>query len=100
MLIGGYLCGLFNHLCVEWLDGSILFEIFSGRGTLASKLKQAMTTFSAMRIIVSVGLYPLGYVFSYLTGVDHTLGIYNLADFINRSFRSGYLGKGAKTRLS
>ena len=51
---------------------------------------RAMTTaFSAMRIIVTIGwaIYPLGYVFGYLTGgVDaNALNIiYNLADFINK----------------
>ena len=48
-----------------------------------------MTAFSAMRMIVTVGwaIYPLGYVFGYLTGgVDaNSLNvIYNLADFINK----------------
>ena len=48
-----------------------------------------MTAFGAMRMIVTVGwaIYPLGYVFGYLTGgVDaNSLNvIYNLADFINK----------------
>jgi len=47
------------------------------------------TAFSAMRIIVTIGwaIYPLGYVFGYLTGgVDaNSLNvIYNLADFVNK----------------
>ena len=47
------------------------------------------TAFSSMRIIVTIGwaIYPLGYVFGYLTGgVDaNALNIiYNLADFINK----------------
>ena len=45
--------------------------------------------FNAMRIVVLVGwiIYPLGYIFGYLTGgVDsNALNIiYNLADFINK----------------
>ena len=70
----------------------ILFEIFSGEaGTAAAKSgnKAMSTAFSAMRIIVTIGwaIYPLGYVFGYLTGgVDaNALNIiYNLADFINK----------------
>merc|ERR1711981_1168335 len=97
MLIGGYLgeAGYIQPF-VGFVIGMagwiyILFEIFSGEaGTLASKTgNRAMTTaFSAMRIIVTIGwaIYPLGYVFGYLTGgVDaNALNIiYNLADFVN-----------------
>ena len=98
MLIGGYLgeAGYIQPF-VGFVIGMagwiyILFEIFSGEaGTMAAKTgNRAMTTaFSAMRIIVTIGwaIYPLGYVFGYLTGgVDaNALNvIYNLADFINK----------------
>ena len=48
-----------------------------------------VTAFSAMRMIVTVGwaIYPLGYVFGYLTGgvdADSLNVVYNLADFINK----------------
>ena len=70
----------------------ILFEIFSGEaGKLAAKSgnKALVTCFGAMRMIVTIGwaIYPLGYIFGYLTGgVDaNALNvIYNLADFINK----------------
>ena len=98
MLVGGYLgeAGYIQPF-VGFVIGMagwiyILFEIFSGEaGTMASKTgNRAMTTaFSAMRIIVTIGwaIYPLGYVFGYLTGgVDaNALNIiYNLADFVNK----------------
>ena len=98
MLIGGYLgeAGFINATLgfvigmAGWIY--ILFEIFSGEaGTAAAKSgnKAMSTAFSAMRIIVTIGwaIYPLGYVFGYLTGgVDaNALNIiYNLADFINK----------------
>ena len=70
----------------------ILYEIFSGdAGKLAAKSgnKAFVTAFGAMRMIVTVGwaIYPLGYVFGYLTGgVDaNSLNIiYNAADFLNK----------------
>ena len=70
----------------------ILFEIFSGEaGTLAAKAgnKSLQTAFSAMRIIVTIGwaVYPLGYIFGYLTGgvdVNALNVIYNAADFLNK----------------
>merc|ERR1712193_419 len=98
MLIGGYLgeAGYIQPF-VGFVIGMagwiyILFEIFSGEaGTMAAKAgnKAMSTAFSAMRIIVTIGwaIYPLGYVFGYLTGgVDaNALNvIYNLADFINK----------------
>ena len=51
--------------------------------------KGLVTAFSAMRMIVTIGwaIYPLGYVFGYLTGgVDaNSLNVlYNLADIINK----------------
>ena len=98
MLIGGYLgeAGYINATLgfvigmAGWVY--ILYEVFSGEaGKAASKSgnKALVTAFSAMRMIVTVGwaIYPLGYVFGYLTGgVDaNTLNVvYNLADFINK----------------
>ena len=48
-----------------------------------------MSAFNALRMIVTVGwvIYPLGYIFGYLTGgvdVNVLNVIYNLADFINK----------------
>ena len=98
MLIGGYLgeAGYINATLgfvigmAGWVY--ILYEIFSGEaGKAAAKSgnKALVTAFGAMRMIVTVGwaIYPLGYVFGYLTGgVDaNTLNVvYNLADFINK----------------
>ena len=98
MLIGGYMgeAGYINALLgfiigiAGWLY--ILYEVFSGEaGKAAAKSgnKGLSTAFSAMRMIVTIGwaIYPLGYVFGYLTGgVDaNSLNvIYNLADFINK----------------
>jgi len=98
MLIGGYAgeAGYINSTLgfVIGMGGWIyvLYEIFSGEaGKVASKSgnKALTTAFSALRMIVTVGwaIYPLGYVFGYLTGgVDaNSLNvIYNLADFINK----------------
>ena len=98
MLIGGYLgeAGYINAL-LGFIIGMagwfyILYEVFSGEaGKAASKSgnKALVTAFGAMRMIVTVGwaIYPLGYVFGYLTGgVDaNSLNVvYNLADFINK----------------
>jgi len=98
MLIGGYLgeAGYINATLgfvigmAGWIY--ILYEIFSGEaGKAAAKSgnKALVTAFGAMRMIVTVGwaIYPLGYVFGYLTGgVDaNSLNVvYNLADFINK----------------
>ena len=98
MLIGGYLgeAGYINAMLgfivgmAGWIY--ILYEVFSGEaGKAAAKSgnKALVTAFSAMRMIVTIGwaIYPLGYVFGYLTGgVDaNSLNvIYNLADFINK----------------
>ncbi len=97
MLIAGYL-GEANYIpemlgfiigIAGWLY--ILYEVFSGEaGKAAAKSgnKALVTAFSAMRMIVTVGwaIYPLGYVFGYLSGIDpESLNvIYNLADFINK----------------
>ena len=98
MLVGGYLgeAGYINAMLgfiigmAGWIY--VLYEIFSGEaGKAAAKSgnKALVTAFSALRMIVTVGwaIYPLGYVFGYLTGgVDaNSLNvIYNLADFINK----------------
>jgi len=98
MLVGGYLgeAGYINSMLgfiigmAGWIY--ILYEIFSGEaGKVAAKSgnKGLVTAFGAMRMIVTVGwaIYPLGYVFGYLTGgVDaNSLNvIYNLADFLNK----------------
>ena len=98
MIVGGYLgeAGYINKYfgfiigMVGWIY--ILYEIFSGEaGRTAAKSgsKAFVTAFSALRMIVTVGwaIYPIGYIFGYLTGgVDpNSLNvIYNLADFINK----------------
>jgi bacteriorhodopsin len=98
MLVGGYLgeAGYINATLgfiigmAGWVY--ILYEIFSGEaGKAAAKSgnKALVTAFGAMRMIVTVGwaIYPLGYVFGYLTGgVDaNSLNvIYNAADFLNK----------------
>ena len=98
MLIGGYAgeAGYINSFLgfvigmAGWIY--ILYEIFSGEaGKLAAKSgnKSLVTAFGALRMIVTIGwaIYPLGYVFGYLTGgVDaNSLNIiYNLADFVNK----------------
>ena len=98
MLVGGYLgeAGYINSTLgfiigmAGWVY--ILYEIFSGEsGKAAAKSgnKALVTAFGALRMIVTVGwaIYPLGYIFGYLTGgVDaETLNVvYNLADFINK----------------
>ncbi len=98
MLVGGYLgeAGYINSTLgfiigmAGWVY--ILYEVFSGEaGKAAAKSgnKALVTAFGAMRMIVTVGwaIYPLGYVFGYLTGgVDaETLNVvYNLADFVNK----------------
>ena len=98
MLVAGYLgeTGMIQPFLgfvigvAAWIY--ILFEIFSGEaGKLASRSgnKALVTCFGAMRMIVTIGwaIYPLGYIFGYLTGgVDaNALNIiYNLADFINK----------------
>ena len=99
MLIGGYAgeAGYMSAM-VGFIIGMagwiyILYEVFSGEaGSLAAKSgnKSLKTAFSAMRVIVTVGwaVYPLGYIFGYLTagGANpNTLNIiYNAADFLNK----------------
>ncbi len=98
MVCGGY-AGEAGYILpflgfVIWMTGwiYILYEIFSGEaGKLVTRStnKALVTAFETMRMIVTIGwaIYPLGYVFGYLTGgVDsNTLNvIYNFADFINK----------------
>ena len=98
MLVGGYMgeAGFIAPMLgfiigmAGWIY--ILYEIFSGEAgkTVArSGNKSLVTAFGALRMIVTVGwaIYPLGYVFGYLTGgIDaNSLNvIYNLADFVNK----------------
>ncbi len=98
LVLGGY-AGEAGYISpflgfIIWMVGwlYILYEIFVGEaGKLFDKsAKEAMAkAFETMRMIVTIGwaIYPLGYVFGYLTGgVDsNTLNvIYNFADFINK----------------
>ena len=98
MLIGGYLgeAGFINAMLgfiigmAGWIY--ILYEIFSGEaGKAVSKSgnKALVTAFGALRMIVTVGwaIYPLGYIFGYLTGgvdAESLNVVYNLADFVNK----------------
>ena len=98
MLVSGYLgeAGYINEMLgftigmAAWIY--ILYEVFSGEaGKVAARSgnKALVAAFSAMRMIITIGwaIYPLGYVFGYLTGgVDaNSLNvIYNLIDFINK----------------
>ena len=98
MLVGGYLgeAGYINATLgfVIGMAGwfYILYEVFSGEaGKAAAKSgnKALVTAFGAMRMIVTVGwaIYPLGYVFGYLTGgvdAESLNVVYNLADFLNK----------------
>ena len=98
MLVGGYLgeAGFIQPFLgfVIWMAGwlYVLYEIFSGeagRAAAKSGNKALATTFGAMRMIVTIGwaIYPLGYVFGYLTGgvdVNSLNVIYNFADFVNK----------------
>jgi bacteriorhodopsin len=98
MLVGGYLgeAGYINATLGFVLGMAgwfyILYEVFSGEaGKAAAKSgnKALVTAFGAMRMIITVGwaIYPLGYVFGYLTGgIDaNSLNvIYNIADFLNK----------------
>jgi len=98
MVLGGY-AGEVGYISpflgfVIWMVGwlYILYEIFTGEaGKLCDKStnEDLVTAFEKMRMIVTIGwaIYPLGYVFGYLTGgIDsNTLNvIYNLGDFINK----------------
>jgi|TARA_B100001964_G_scaffold207331_1_gene239151 bacteriorhodopsin len=79
---------------VIWMTGwiFILYELSSGNtGKLVARSSNndLVTSFEIMRMIVTIGwtIYPLGYVFGYLTGGldSNTLNvIYNFGDFINK----------------
>ena len=79
---------------VIWMGGwiFILYELFSGdagKFVERSSNNELVTSFEIMRMIVTIGwtIYPLGYVFGYLTGGldSNTLNvIYNFGDFINK----------------
>ena len=70
----------------------ILYEVFSGeagRAVAKSGNKPMVTAYGSMRKIITIGwaIYPLGYVFGYLTGgvdINSLNIIYNIADFINK----------------
>ena len=70
----------------------ILYEVFSGeagRAVMKSGNKPMVTAYHSMRKIITIGwaIYPLGYIFGYLTGgvdVNSLNIIYNIADFINK----------------
>ncbi|MBI29147.1 MAG: Blue-light absorbing proteorhodopsin [Alphaproteobacteria bacterium MarineAlpha5_Bin11] len=73
----------------------IVFEIFRGEANVAaSKNKSLKQAFDALRMIVLIGwaIYPIGYIFGFLTPMiggsiiyeDALNIIYNLADFINK----------------
>ena len=70
----------------------LLYEIFSGeagRAAARSGNKPMVNAYGSMRMIVTVvwAIYPLGYVFGYITNSvdDNLLNIvYNIADFINK----------------
>merc|ERR1711976_58067 len=73
--------------------GFILFEIFGGESSKASKAEgvsnAVQKSFGNMRLIVSLGwsIYPLGYFLGFLTGVadQTTLNVvYNVADLVNK----------------
>ena len=98
MVCGGY-AGEAGYILpflglVVWTTGwlYILYELFSGDvATIISRSSNdyLVTAFERMKLIVTFGwtIYPLGYVFGYLTGgIDsNSLNvIYNLGDFINK----------------
>ena len=98
MLIAGYMgeAGYINAWAgfIVGMAGwaYILYEVFAGEaGKLAADKAPAsvQSAFSTMRWIVSIGwaIYPLGYIFGYLTGsadVEMLNIIYNFADVLNK----------------
>ena len=88
----GYILPFLGFLI--WMSGwiYILYELFSGEAGLIvsrSSNDDFVKAFETMRIIITVGwmIYPLGYVFGYLTGgIDsNSLNvIYNFSDFVNK----------------
>lgn len=75
---------------IAWIY--ILYELFPGdAGTIVSRSsnEDLVGLFATLKMIVTIGwmIYPLGYVFGYLTGgIDsNSLNvIYNFADFVNK----------------
>ena len=98
MVLGGY-AGEAGYILpflgfIIWMVGwiYILYEIFSGdAGKIVSRSsnENLIVAFGTLRMIITIGwaVYPLGYVFGYLTGGldSNALNIiYNFADFINK----------------
>ena len=98
MVLGGY-AGEAGYILpflgfIIWMVGwiYILYEIFSGdAGKIVSRSsnENLIAAFGTLRMIITIGwaVYPLGYVFGYLTGGldSNALNIiYNFADFINK----------------
>tara|TARA_Y100000590_G_scaffold463945_1_gene632073 strand:- start:17000 stop:17701 length:702 start_codon:yes stop_codon:yes gene_type:complete len=84
----GFVIGMFGWIIIIW-------EIFQGESSKAASNNDSIRqAFNALRIIVLFGwaIYPIGYIFGFLTpmiGVGGTYDsalniIYNLADFINK----------------
>ena len=74
---------------LAWLYMIYVLYMGAGKAAVASTSASVQTAYNSMLLIIVVGwaIYPLGYVFGYLTGgVDaNALNIiYNLADFINK----------------
>ena len=101
MLVFGFageagLLGVWPAFILSMLGwGFIIYEVFAGEASKISATKASpaiRSAFNTMRWIVTIGwaIYPLGYVFGYLTGNDpassaSTLNlIYNLADVVNK----------------
>ena len=98
MLVFGYLgeAGYLNNIIafsigmLGWIY--VIYLIYFGEAKKVNAISNnsaSQMAFNAIRLIVLIGwaIYPLGYVFGYLTGgVDaNALNIiYNLADFINK----------------
>ena len=97
MLSGGYLgeSGHINDILgfIIFMAGwiYILYEVFSGdAGKIVAKIgnKPLVSAYNAMRMIVTIGwaVYPLGYLFGYLDGIDdNSLNVlYNVTDLITK----------------
>merc|ERR1719238_521797 len=97
------LCGYLGEIAainawVGWMGGMcgwffILFEIFMGEagGTAADCSPAVASSFSKMRLIVTVGwaIYPAGYLAGLLFDTEgegdmYLNVIYNIADFVNK----------------
>ena len=74
---------------LAWLYMIYVLYMGAGKAAVASTSASVQTAYNSMLLIIVVGwaIYPLGYIFGYLTGgVDaNALNIiYNLADFVNK----------------